>query len=219
MIQMPLFPLNTVLFPGTPLSLHIFEERYKLMIGRCVEANTPFGVVLIKSGSEVLGMGPSAIPRNIGCTAQILRVEPIGEGRMNITTVGQERFRILALHRDQPYLLGDIEMLPLPIEQPDLVKRQARRLRGWVERYVSLLDQTEKRQFDLKVLPHSSLAFTYSAAMLLDISLEQKQNLLAAPNALDLVEQVRKLYRTEVTLLQATLHEPKEERVGPFSLN
>ncbi len=219
MIQMPLFPLNTVLFPGTPLSLHVFEERYKLMIGRCIEANAPFGVVLIKSGSEVLGMGPSAIPRSIGCAAQILQAEPVGEGRMNITAIGQERFRIVALHRDQPYLVGDVEMLPLPIDQPDAVKRQARRLRGWVERYVNLLAQTEKRPVDLKALPHSSLAFTYSAALLLNTSLEQKQTLLAAPNALDLIEQVRKLYRTEVTLLQAMLREPKEVRVGPFSLN
>ena len=51
--KLPLFPLNTVLFPGAPIQLHIFEERYRLMIGRCLEQSSPFGVVLIRSGSEV----------------------------------------------------------------------------------------------------------------------------------------------------------------------
>ena len=55
MITLPLFPLNTVLFPGIPVHLHIFEERYKEMISQCLEARVPFGVVLIKSGPEALG--------------------------------------------------------------------------------------------------------------------------------------------------------------------
>ena len=66
--KLPLFPLQTVLFPGAPILLHIFEERYRLMIGRCLEQNSPFGVVLIRQGTEV---DPDAIPYGVGTTAQI----------------------------------------------------------------------------------------------------------------------------------------------------
>src|SRR3954466_6437378 len=97
MFELPLFPLNTVLFPGMPLNLHIFEERYKLMIGRCIEANQPFGAVLIKRGSEVSGLGKAAEPFSIGCTVQITQVQSLGAGRMNISVVGKERFQIFSL--------------------------------------------------------------------------------------------------------------------------
>ena len=93
MLDLPLFPLNTVLFPGMPLSLHIFEDRYKRMIGECIDSGNPFGVVLIKRGQEA--NGPLAEPHEIGCTARIIEVEPLSEGRMNIVVLGQKRFRIL----------------------------------------------------------------------------------------------------------------------------
>src|SRR5438046_1437349 len=90
-LLLPLFPLNTVLFPGMPLRLHIFEERYRLMIGECVERKQPFGVVLIKAGREV---GEPAEPRGVGTTALIAAMSRMDDGRMNLVAVGQERFRI-----------------------------------------------------------------------------------------------------------------------------
>ena len=108
MYQIPLFPLNTVLFPGMPLHLHIFEEHYRKMIHKCIEDNELFGVVLIKSGVEALG--PLADPYPIGCTAKLINVEKIREGRMNITALGQERFRVLAVDKkEHPYLIGLIQ--------------------------------------------------------------------------------------------------------------
>ena len=219
MFKLPLFPLNTVLYPGTSLSLHIFEERYKLMIGRCIEASQPFGAVLIKSGSEVLGLGTSAEPFSIGCTAQITQVQALGGGRMNITAVGKERFRILSLRRDQPYLVGEVESSPLGIDQPEAIGRTARLLRPWVERYLGILEQTEKAQIDLKQLPQDDLALAYYAAGLLKISPNQKQELLALSNAAELVELMHLLYRKEVTLLKTMLFQPQNQQEGPFSLN
>ncbi|MCS7071304.1 MAG: LON peptidase substrate-binding domain-containing protein, partial [Anaerolinea sp.] len=75
MVMLPLFPLNTVLFPGIPISLHIFEDRYKLMINRCLNSQMPFGIVLLQSGSEVQGAGPAPQPYSIGCTAHIVQVQ------------------------------------------------------------------------------------------------------------------------------------------------
>ena len=73
MYELPLFPLNVVLFPGMPLPLHIFEDRYKEMIADCIRENRPFGVVLIEEGSAE--HGPAARPVAIGCTAEIAQVQ------------------------------------------------------------------------------------------------------------------------------------------------
>jgi len=219
MPKLPLFPLNTVLFPGNSLSLHVFEDRYKLMIGRCIEANQPFGVVLIKRGAEVMTVGSTVEPYFVGCTAQITQAQALGGGRMNITTVGLERFQIVALQRDQPYLTGEFELFPLKIDQPEAIRRSARLLRPWVKRYLNLLEQTEKIPFETKRLPQDSLALAYNAAALLKTSPMQQQELLAAPDALHLVESVYALYRKEVTLLKAILLHPRSEHESRFSLN
>ena len=94
-VDLRLFPLNSVLFPGMRMPLHIYEERYRVMIRECVEEDAPFGVALIKSGPEV---GSGAIPHDVGTTARILQVEYLDDGRMNIFTIGEQRFRTLAIN-------------------------------------------------------------------------------------------------------------------------
>ena len=104
---LPLFPLNTVLFPRMPLRLKIFEERYKVMIGRCLEQETPFGVVLIREGSEV---GPAAVPESVGTLARILAVQKLPDGKLNLLAEGTRRFRLLDHLKDaEPYLVGMTE--------------------------------------------------------------------------------------------------------------
>ncbi len=100
---LPLFPLSVVLLPGMSLPLHIFEERYKLMIGECVERESEFGVVL-SDGERT---------ESVGCTAAVRRVlRRYPDGRMDIITVGMKRFRILELREGKPY----IEALTEPLE-------------------------------------------------------------------------------------------------------
>lgn len=103
---LPLFPLRVVLFPHNTLPLHVFEERYRLMIGRCVDEKSPFGVVLIRSGEEV---GGPAEPHDVGAVARISRVQRLPDGRMNLLVFGERRFRIRALDTTEPYLVGDVE--------------------------------------------------------------------------------------------------------------
>src|SRR6185503_19425073 len=102
-MELRLFPLNTVLFPGMRMPLHIFEERYRLMIRECIEQDAPFGVLLIREGEET---GGSAVPHGVGTTARITQVEYLDDGRMNIFTIGQERFRLSELSTDREYLTG-----------------------------------------------------------------------------------------------------------------
>ncbi|MBX7151594.1 LON peptidase substrate-binding domain-containing protein [bacterium] len=99
-VKLPLFPLGVVLFPGMPLPLHIFEERYKLMIGECLKQNEPFGVVYY-TGENFY---------KIGCSSEIRRVmETFDDGRMNILTEGVRRFSISRIVNDKPYLTGLVE--------------------------------------------------------------------------------------------------------------
>jgi ATP-dependent Lon protease len=97
---LPLFPLSVVLLPATPLPLHIFEDRYKEMMGEVISNSTEFGVVLAKEDGIV----------NIGCTATVDRVlQRYPDGRMDLLAVGRRRFRILSVDQDKSYLRAEVE--------------------------------------------------------------------------------------------------------------
>ncbi|MDO9443997.1 MAG: LON peptidase substrate-binding domain-containing protein [Dehalococcoidia bacterium] len=106
MSRLRLFPLTSVLFPGMPLTLNVFEERYRTLVAECVESGEPFGVALIREGAEV---GGDAVPYSTGTTARIVSVQPAGEGRLTLTARGVRRFRITTLHHDRPFLSADVE--------------------------------------------------------------------------------------------------------------
>jgi Lon protease-like protein len=141
-MDLRLFPLQTVLFPGMRLPLHVFEERYKVMVRECIEEDAPFGVVLIRSGSEV---GSGAVPHGVGTTARILQVEYLDEGKMNLFTIGERRFRIVAVNTTSPYLRAEVELLearggaePIP---PDLKARAEASFRDYLQTYLALSGQ------------------------------------------------------------------------------
>ena len=215
MNDLPLFPLDTVLFPGMPLSLHIFEDRYKLMIGLCLERRQPFGVVLIKEGAEALG--PLAEPHLVGCTARITQVERLGQGRMIIGAVGRRRFRILSINRDLPYLVGNAAYYPLQSDTPG-IEPAAAKLRPWVVRYMEQLARIEGSEFDPLGLPEESVQLAYMAASLLRIPANQKQAFLTAVAADELLDSLRWHYRREVAFLKAMVEQRVTDQ-GPFSLN
>lgn len=108
-LKLPIFPLNTVLFPGGVLPLKIFEQRYLEMTKACVRNNTDFGVCLINEGPEV---GAPAIPVEVGCVAKITNWEMPQLGIFHLVTHGAERFRILDMHAESNGLIiGDVVLL------------------------------------------------------------------------------------------------------------
>lgn len=128
-MRVPLFPLNLVLFPGQTLPLHIFEERYKAMLQRCLKERIPFGLVLVREGGR-MGRGPNSV----GTLAQITQVNEITEGQcavpaphrgncFHIVCRGAERFRVTNLdRREAEYLVGDVELFPdEPAPQPAML--------------------------------------------------------------------------------------------------
>jgi Lon protease-like protein len=124
-VELRLFPLRTVLFPGMQLPLQVFEPRYRQLVAECMETAEPFGVSLIREGAEV---GGPAVPYSIGTTARIESVTPGPDGRLHLATVGERRFRILELHTDRPYLWADVEYpLDEPATVPEASLERARR--------------------------------------------------------------------------------------------
>ena len=111
----PLFPLHTVLFPGGPLPLRIFETRYIDMVGRCSREQLPFGVVLIQEGEEA---GEVATTATVGCSARIADFHTLKDGLLGISCVGVRKFRVLRVWR-QPDGLNMAEVVWLP-EEPEL---------------------------------------------------------------------------------------------------
>lgn len=179
METVPLFPLNTVLFPGVPLPLHIFEERYQQMMSYCLTEDVPFGVVLIESGSEV---GAPAVPHRIGTSARVTRVARLEEGRMNLIAAGERRFRILRVRTDQPHLVGEIEWLEEtgPEAAPEeLVERVRTELGHYLDRLFELMDQ-EREAVEL---PNEAARLSFVTAAVLQVGLAEKQALLEAPGA------------------------------------
>jgi len=100
--DIPLFPLNVVLMPGTPLPLHIFEDRYKQMVNECLDAETEFGMIFADESGT----------RQVGCTARIVDlVERYDDGRLVILVEGSQRFKLNNVLSGKPYYVGDIEYL------------------------------------------------------------------------------------------------------------
>lgn len=176
-IELPLFPLNTVLFPGQVLPLHIFEDRYRLMIRRCLAEETSFGVVLVdqdRKGST------EAMPHTVGTVARIVESTYLPNGTMNIITVGVERFRIRRLLHDQPYLRGEVETLPLAEpEDPDAVAALARRVRELVKRYIALVAEAAGLKIEIAEMAEAPQQIGYLAAVTMQVDNKEKQELLA----------------------------------------
>ena len=104
--ELPLFPLNVVLFPSMPLPLHIFEERYRVMVQDIKHGDKRFCVALIKEGPEV---GGQAMPHEVACLAEAVHLQSLADGRYFLMAVGVERVRILSTDPDaKPYLTGNL---------------------------------------------------------------------------------------------------------------
>jgi Lon protease-like protein len=169
-MQIPLFPLNTVLFPGGPLPLRVFEPRYLDMISRCMKSDSPFGVLLIREGNEV---GPAAT-HNTGTLAKVVDWYQGSDGILGITAIGTERFRLLTTERQDDGLnVGDIELLPdVPKANiPDQYRSLPQILESVMNDLGRLYENLERRFGDATWV-------AYRFAEILPIDLEQKQEFL-----------------------------------------
>ncbi|MFD0687067.1 LON peptidase substrate-binding domain-containing protein [Actinomadura fibrosa] len=180
--RIALFPLGTVLYPGLVLPLHLFEERYRLMIGDLLERPEPrrFGVVGIELGHEV---GADAARRlaAVGCVAELHDVTPHEDGRYDIVTVGARRFRLKRVDRSRPYLQGEVEFLP---DEPGAgAEASARRVRRMFRVYRERLAATGASPAEEIDLPDDPVRLSYLIAASVVLDPHEKQRLLEHEDA------------------------------------
>jgi Lon protease-like protein len=197
--DLPLFPLNVVLFPTVLLPLRIFEERYKLMLQQCLQGDQTFGVVLIKSGREV---GGPAAPHPIGTQARIVDVVPRPDGRFNLAMVGVRPFRILELLRQEPYLVGRVEFLQYEMGQPDAVASLAEPVRQAFRKHIHLLAALTQQQPPDSPLDMDPEDLSYAVAGGLQVGVLQKQDLLETPTVEERMRKELKMLEEENKALQ-----------------
>jgi Lon protease-like protein len=174
--ELPLFPLHVVLFPGAILPLHIFEQRYRLMIQFCLDNERPFGVVLIKEGHEV---GAPAEPFLVGTSVQIVEVDRLEDGRMNLITLGQYRFEVVDITQYEPYLVGRVSVPDIEgIEADENLQSLAAKAFQLYQDYESLLAKLILGWETPQDIPASACPLSYQIGARLQVHLAETQQLL-----------------------------------------
>ena len=173
--SLPLFPLQTVLFPKGTLPLQIFEERYRLMLEHCLNADSKFGVVLIKRGLEV---GGPATTYNVGTVAKIVQVSPVREGRIFISVYGLERFEISGLKQVEPYMEAQVEALPDMEDDPPLSPERVANIREAAAQHVRLSLGVRAGWTRDIILPDELEELSYYLAAVIQAPTQLKQKLL-----------------------------------------
>ena len=187
-MDVPLFPLNTVLFPGGPLPLRIFESRYIDMISHCMKTESPFGVVLIKDGREA----GSASTYATGTLAKIVDWYQGSDGLLGVTAVGEQRFQLLSTRtQDDGLNIGTVKeiavepTMPLPDEYDYLRSI----LRGVLDDLGRLYESLPRDDDD-------AVWLSYRFIEILPMDLTQKQQLLESSDTLARLELIDELMRS-----------------------
>lgn len=170
---LPLFPLNVVLFPGTPLPLHIFEPRYRQMLADCLIGDQRFGVVGPGSETETPDRGA------VGCVAEIRANEQLPDGRSSIVVVGGARFVVQRMLDDPaPYFVGLVEEF---LEQPGTLPKDAAvvEARELFARYYELYRLLHDAEPEEPELPDEPIALSFAISAALECDLSLKRRLLA----------------------------------------
>ena len=186
---LPLFPLDIVLLPGTPLPLHIFEPRYREMISECLDRSQPFGVL----------RGKEQELAEIGCTAEILTVtKKYPDGRMDIVTQGRARFEVLELNQERSFLQGEVLYLQ---DEPGVASQQeigqAVKLHGEI---MTLAGAEPEKSMEVD---EGQLSFHLAGSLPLD--LDFKQTLLGMKSEAERIETLIEYYRASIPKVEKTL--------------
>jgi Lon protease-like protein len=185
--EIPLFPLNVVLMPGTPLPLHIFEERYKQMVDECLESETEFGMVLADESGT----------RRVGCTAKIVElVQRYEDGRMVILVEGSQRFELNNVLTGKPYYVGEVEYLD---------DTSGEDVTALAEECIALLERVVEAATEGSVgieiePPYRNLSFAIAGRI--EFDLETRQEILELPTEKERLGKVKELLSEAVERLE-----------------
>lgn len=199
-LEIPLFPLNLVLFPGMVQPLHIFEPRYREMTRFCLDSNVNFGISLAESNDDREMVGAA----RYGSLARIADYQRLPDGRYNLIAVGAQRFEILETFEDKSYLSAKVRLLPEDLGVGDIesVTMEARSL---LDDYLSLvLSQIEGGENSIPI-PSDGIELSYFIAVCLPCDDHVKQRLLEIPTALERLNAESELLRHEIEMISEQL--------------
>jgi uncharacterized protein len=209
-----MFPLNTVLFPGVTLPLHVFEDRYRALVHHLLTISDRslrlFGVVAIREGYEVGSHGAQSVHR-VGTVAQLTSVEPYPDGRFDIEVVGRKRMRLDAMDTSGPFLVGEVEILD---DRPDgsaAEGEQAERTLRTFEVYRDRLSQLRGGEVLEGEFVHDPEYLSYSLAATCLLTLRERQQLLEADSAWERLVMLRQSLREEMRAMRAIPSLPATE--------
>jgi Lon protease-like protein len=195
---LPLFPLGTVLFPGMPLPLQVFEPRYRELVNELLSGPEPrtFGVVAIREGHEV---GTAAVRSlyGVGCVAVVRRVEALPDGRFAMMTTGSRRFRIVETDESRPYLQARVELLDEPTGDSDLAGINDSVRKAFADYAATLGDPG--RGIDP---PEDPGLLSYLVATTMVISLPERQELLEVSTTSQRLAREHDLLNRELGLMR-----------------
>lgn len=208
--QMSLFPLNVVLFPGMMLPLHIFEERYKTMIRQCLADDRIFGVVLAKNRRA---QAPNVAILNqddiysVGTTAHITAIENLDDGRMNLITIGRDRFVIKDIQSGtDDFLIGQVDPFPMQDDDdPEMVEIMTEKLRPLVKQYIGHLGDASGEDLSEAVLPADPTGLAFLAGSAMQGPLPDKQKLLSTNSLTTLIAKTTSVLDREDKILEYML--------------
>ena len=184
---LPIFPLELVLFPGAPLPLHIFEPRYKEMIGECLAQKQPFGMVRAKENAL------SAI----GCAASIVNViKKYDDGRLDIAAEGTRRFEISQVNQERSFLQAEVTYFD--DELSSVSKSDVDTAVGLHEQLFAVLGQTVEIERDADLI-------SFRLAHELPVDLDFKQALLEMKSEAERIETLTEYYRATIPKVERTL--------------
>jgi Lon protease-like protein len=183
----PLFPLEIVVFPGAPLPLHIFEPRYKEMIGECLSQERPFGMVRAKQNAI------SAI----GCSARIIDViKKYEDGRMDIAAEGAQRFEIIQVNQERSFFQAEVAFFD---DEPSVVSKSA------ADTIVQLHEQLFAVMGQTVEVDRDAAYLSFRLAQDLPVDLDFKQTLLEMKSEAERVEILTEYYRATIPKIENSL--------------
>lgn len=206
---LPLFPLPLVLFPGTPLPLHIFEPRYRTMLADCLRGDRRFGILFQSKDRQNDAPAPGAI----GCVAHVDSCTGRPDGRSDIVVTGMARFELLRLvSGNEPYLVGAVtpyDDLAEPSMPMETLARQVRDLFDRVGRAAGVIADDAATQ---PALPQEAALLSFAIASLLDLDAPARQALLASRSPIDRLRTVEALLASAVDSIETHAHVHRRAR-------
>lgn len=215
--QLPIFPLNTVMFPGVTVPLHVFEDRYRALVHHLLTISDKslrlFGIVAIREGYEVGQHHVSSVRslHRVGCVVQMTSVEPYEDGRFDIEVVGRHRMRIDAMDTAGSYLVGDVEMMTERTPKGSDTAHEAVRTLGTFEEYRRRLSDMRGGDVLDGEMPHDPEYLSYGLAATCLLTLQERQDLLEAESVLERLIMLRHALREEMRAMRAVPSLPATE--------